>query len=103
MLDRAPTPATRAVDNRHGYAMLLMVLGSVAISFGGLVLRSIEVANTWQINVYRSFGMLVAIAAIVTIQNRGHFIATLLSVGRFGMLAGVLLCELGGQYRMPLS
>ena len=75
--------------------MLLMVLGSVAISFGGLILRSIEVADTWQINVYRSLGMFVAIAAIVAIQNRGRFLVTLLSVGRFGLLAGILLAGAG--------
>jgi len=95
MRDQATLPATPAVDSRHGYAMLLMVLGSVAISFGGLVLRSMEVADTWHIHVYRSFGMLVAIAAIVAIQNRGRFFATLLSVGRFGILAGVLLAGAG--------
>jgi drug/metabolite transporter, DME family len=95
MQDQAVLPATHEIDSRHGYAMLLMVLGSVAISFGGLVLRSIEVADTWQINVYRSFGMLVAITAIVAIQNRGRFFATLLSVGRFGILAGVLLAGAG--------
>jgi drug/metabolite transporter (DMT)-like permease len=95
MRDQATIPSTHAVDSRHGYAMLLMVLGSVAISFGGLVQRSIEVATPWLINVYRSIGLIVAIAAIVAIQNRGRFFATLLSVGRFGILAGVLLAGAG--------
>ncbi len=95
MQDQATIPSAHAVDSRHGYAMLLMVLGSVAISFGGLVQRSIEVATPWQINVYRSLGLIVAIAAIVAIQNRGRFFATLLSVGRFGILAGVLLACAG--------
>ena len=95
MRDQAALPATHEVDSRHGYAILLMVLGSVAISFGGLILRSIEVADTWQINVYRSFGMFVAIAAIVAIQNRGRFFAALLSIGRYGVLAGVLLAGAG--------
>jgi drug/metabolite transporter (DMT)-like permease len=39
--------------------------------------------------------MFVAIAAIVAIQNRGRIFATLLSVGRFGILAGVLLAGAG--------
>ena len=95
MRDQVSVTAGHEVDSRHGYAILLMVLGSVAISFGGLVLRKIEVADTWQINVYRSLGMLVAIAAIIAIQNRGRFFATLLSVGRFGILAGVLLAGAG--------
>jgi hypothetical protein len=55
MQDQSAVPAIHEVDSRHGYAMLLMVIGSVAISFGGLVQRNIEVATPWQINVYRSF------------------------------------------------
>jgi drug/metabolite transporter (DMT)-like permease len=95
MRDQAALPAAHEIDSRHGYAILLMVLGSVAISFGGLVQRNIEVATPWQINVYRSLGMLVAIAAIVAIQNHGRFFATLKSVGRFGILAGLLLAGAG--------
>ncbi len=87
-----------AVDSRHGYAMLLMVIGSTAISFGGLVQRSLEVASPWQINVYRSLGMIVAIGAIVAIQNRGRFVATLMSVGRYGLLAGLLLAGAGVSF-----
>ncbi len=75
--------------------MLLMALGSIAISFGGLVQRNIEIASPWQINIYRSLGLIVAIAAIVAIQNRGRFFSTLMSVGRYGILAGALLAGAG--------
>ncbi|HUV21365.1 MAG TPA: DMT family transporter [Gammaproteobacteria bacterium] len=84
-----------AIDSRHGYAMLLMALGSIAISFGGLVQRHIEVASSWQINVYRSLGMLLAITVIISIQNRGQVLATLKGVGRYGMLASALLSIAG--------
>ncbi len=95
MRDQATILSTDTTDSRHGYAILLMVLGSVAISFGGLVQRSIEVATPWQINFYRSLGLIAAITVIVAIQNRGRFFVTLLSVGRFGVLAGVLLACAG--------
>jgi drug/metabolite transporter (DMT)-like permease len=75
--------------------MLLMVLGSIAISFGGLVQRNIEVATPWQINVYRSIGMVLAIALIIMVQNRGRFFASLAGVGRFGILASALLAVAG--------
>ena len=88
-------PSLHAIDSRHGYAMLLMVIGSIAISFGGLVQRNIAVADSWQINVFRSLGMLIAIALIIAIQNRGKVIHTVLSVGRFGILAGALLSVAG--------
>jgi len=95
MLDQSSKTEALSIDSRHGYAMLLMVIGSIAISFGGLVQRNIEVATSWQINVYRSLGMLIAIALIIAIQNRGKVVATLLAVGRYGMLAGALLSVAG--------
>ncbi|NCF35805.1 MAG: EamA family transporter [Gammaproteobacteria bacterium] len=95
MNQQSELPASHAIDSRHGYAMLLMVVGSIAISFGGLVQRNIEVATPWQINVYRSLGMLLAIAFIIVIQNRGKVMTTLFSVGRFGILAGALLSVAG--------
>jgi drug/metabolite transporter (DMT)-like permease len=95
MRDQSTLASPHAVDSRHGYAMLLMALGSTAISFGGLVQRNLEVATTWQINIYRSLGLIVAIATFLAIQNRGRFFGTLLSVGRYGILAGVLLAGAG--------
>ena len=95
MPDPVAATAVHEVDSRRGYAMILMVVGSVAISFGGLLLRKMEVADTWQINVYRSLGLFVAIAVILAIQQRGRFFATLMSVGRYGLLAGMLLAGAG--------
>ncbi len=95
MLHQSNKSTTHAIDSRHGYAMLLMVVGSIAISFGGLVQRNIEVADPWQINVYRSLGMLVAIGLIIAIQNKGKFVTTVFGVGRFGILAGALLSIAG--------
>lgn len=95
MLPEPGKAGTLSIDSRHGYAMLLMVIGSIAISFGGLVQRNIEMANPWQINVYRSLGMLVAIALIIAIQNKGSIVSTVLGVGRFGLLAGILLSVAG--------
>ena len=95
--------ATYTIDTRHGYAMFLMVLGSIAISFGGLVQRSIEVADPWQINVYRSLGTLIAATLIILVQNRGQVIKTVLGVGRFGILAGILLSFAGMGFIQALT
>jgi len=91
------------VDSRHGYAMLLMVAGSVAISFGGLVQRSIEVADPWQINVYRSLGMLIATGFIITARHRHNLFDTLTGIGRLGILGGVLLSIAGITFVQALT
>ncbi len=103
MVHQFAKPDTHSTDSRHGYAMLLMVIGSIAISFGGLVQRNIEVATPWQINVYRALGMLVAIALIIAIQNKGKIITTVLGVGRFGILAGSLLSVAGICFILALT
>jgi drug/metabolite transporter (DMT)-like permease len=82
---------------------MLMVAGSVAISFGGLVQRNIEVADPWQINVYRSLGMLIAAGIIIAARHRGNLFETLTGIGRLGILGGVLLSIAGIAFVQALT
>ena len=50
---------------RRAYAIVLMLFGSVVISFGGLIIRNINTSDTWQINFYRSLAFTVAISFIL--------------------------------------
>ena len=54
------------ISPRRGYAMVLMLLGSIVISFSGLAIRNIETADNWQINFYRSiaFGLSISIVLL---------------------------------------
>jgi len=83
--------------------MMLMVAGSVAISFGGLVQRNIEFADPWQINVYRSLGMLIAASIIIGVRHRGNLLDTLTGIGRLGILGGVLLSIAGIAFVQALT
>ncbi len=83
--------------------MLLMVAGSVAISFGGLVQRNIEIADPWQINVYRSLGMLIAAGIIIGVRHRGNLFDTLTAIGQLGLLGGVLLSIAGIAFVQALT
>ena len=58
---------------RRGYAMALMLLGSIVISFGGLAIRNIELADNWQINFYRSiaFGVTIIIVLLFVMVKQG--------------------------------
>ena len=53
------------ISPRRGYAMVLMLLGSIVISFGGLAIRNIETADNWQINFYRSIAFALAISIVL--------------------------------------
>ena len=55
-----------AISPRRGYAIILMLIGSTTISLAGLAIRNIEMADNWQINLYRSlaFGLAVSIVLL---------------------------------------
>jgi drug/metabolite transporter (DMT)-like permease len=87
------TPKHEFVDisPRRGYAMVLMLVGSIVISFGGLAIRNIETADNWQINFYRSiaFGIAISIVLLFRFGKKGP--QQLKGIGLQGVLAAMLL------------
>ena len=81
------------ISPRRGYAMVLMLLGSIVISFGGLAIRNIETADNWQINFYRSiaFGVTISIVLLFRYGKAGP--QQLKGIGLEGILAAMLLAS----------
>lgn len=80
-----------AIAPRRGFAMGLLVACSVVISFAGLILRSMEDADVWQINFYRSVAFIGAITVILVFQYRQNIVTHVLRIGRPGLIGGVML------------
>lgn len=97
------TSLPHAVDSRRSYAMLLMVMGSVVISFGGLVQRNIEFADPWQVTLYRAIGMFGAVIVIIGFNYRGRLLSTLTGIGGLGLLAAALVSVAGIGFVQALS
>ncbi len=78
-------------------ALLLVIASSVANSANGLVVRSLESADAWQIVFYRSWFLAGALAVVFAMQSRGRVRAALrdlrpwMVVGSF-MIAAVNTC-----------
>ncbi len=96
---RAAAPAAP----RRSFAMGLMVVSSVLISFGGLIMRNIEAADTWQINFHRSLAFLAAVALILAIQYRRDTLVRVRAIGRPGLVGGVLLAVAGIAFIQALT
>jgi len=97
------TTNQHTIDSRHGYAMLIMTAGSIAISFGGLVQRNIEIADAWQTIFYRSLGMMIGMIFIIAFQYRGRVLSTVTGVGQLGLLGGALLSVAGITFVQALT
>lgn len=92
-----------AVPSRRVYAMGLMVFSSVVISFGGLIMRSFERADPWQINFYRSVALITAITLILVFRYRRQSLAKVRGIGGLGVVGGVLLAMAGITFLQSLS
>ncbi len=82
--------------------MMLMIVSSVIISFGGLIVRNIELADAWQINIYRSLSLIVAIFCILLFQCRSRTFTELRSIGYAGVWAGAILAVTGIAFMQAL-
>ncbi len=88
----SPTPDSAAVP-RHRVAVALITLGSCVMSLGGLIVRSMEGATSWQIVFYRGVALSVGMTIVLVVQNRGRIRAIttqFASAGRWAALAGLL-------------
>jgi drug/metabolite transporter (DMT)-like permease len=72
-----------------------MVVSSTVISFGGLVLRNIDDADSWQINLYRAVALTTVISLILLFQYRRHTLYHIRKVGRAGLVGGAMLSVAG--------
>ena len=88
---------------RRVFAMVLMVVSSVAISFGGLIIRNMENANPWQINFYRSIALMIAVTIILLFQYRRLAITHVKGIGRPGIVGGVMLAMAGITFLQSLA
>ncbi len=57
----------------RSFALGAMLVTSVVMSFNGLIVRNIEAAGPWQINIYRSIAFIITILIIYKIQRRWQF------------------------------
>lgn len=96
------TPSKIQTD-RRAFAMMLMVVGSVVISFGGLIVRNIEMADAWQINFYRSIAFVGAILIVIALEHRGQTVARIRAIGFPGIWAGFILGIAGVAFMQALT
>ncbi|WP_338548799.1 DMT family transporter [Roseovarius phycicola] len=88
-------PETPPQPTRRAWAMGLMIVSSVGISFSGLVIRTIEEADVWQINLYRSIALITMVALIMVLRHGGAAPDRIRGIGRPGLLAGLMLACAG--------
>ena len=70
---------------------ILVLLGALCLSFGGIIVKSFEGANLWQILFWRQFFFSIVVALYLLISFKKNFFKSFRSSGLPGVIAGVFL------------
>ena len=76
---------------RRAYAMVLMLIGSTVISFSGLTIRNIHLADNWQINFYRSIAFGITISIVLLFRYGKRAPQQFTGLGLKGFWTGAML------------
>ena len=70
---------------------ILVFLGAVTLSFGGLIVKSFEGSTLWQILFWRSFFFCIVIIIFLLINYKKKFFSSIISSGLPGIIGGIIL------------
>tara|TARA_B100001123_G_scaffold135189_1_gene156795 strand:- start:351 stop:1238 length:888 start_codon:yes stop_codon:yes gene_type:complete len=70
---------------------LLIFLGAFCLSFGGLIVKSFESANLWQILFWRQIFFAIVVALYLLISYKKNFFKSFYNSGLSGFIAGFIL------------
>ena len=88
-------PDLNASILRCGYAMSLMVFGSVVISLTWLIMRGIDGAEALQVNFYRRLALSVTIFGVMLWRFGRRAPQNIIAVGKPGLLTRCFLAPAG--------
>jgi len=69
----------------------MVLMGSVAISFAGVLVRMIETADALQINFYRAVAQMGFVLLVLVVQHRSNVLSKIMAVGLPGVFGGLAL------------
>jgi drug/metabolite transporter (DMT)-like permease len=70
---------------------LLVIIGALCLSFGGIIVKSFEGANLWQILFWRQFFFTLIVATYLFFIYKKNFLKVFYKSGVPGLVAGVFL------------
>jgi len=67
---------------------ILVLMGALCLSFGGIIVKSFEGANLWQILFWRQFFFSIVVALYLLITFKKNFFKSFHDSGLPGIIAG---------------
>ena len=84
-------------------ALLLVIASSVANSGSGLIVRSIDSADAWQVIFWRSCFLTISLVAVFSVQSRGRVRASLRELRPWALLGSVAIAAVNICFILSLT
>ena len=89
--------------DHYRLALLLVIASSVANSAGGLIVRSMDSADAWQIIFWRSCFLVIALGIVFGFQSRGRVRAALRELRPWALLGSVAMAAVNTCFILSLT
>ena len=77
--------------SNHNLSILFLIAGAAGISFSGLIMRNINIADPWQIAFYRALAFIFPITLILFHRHGLGIVTNIKKIGYPGMVGGFFL------------
>ena len=77
--------------SNQNFSVLILIIASIGISFGGLIMRNIYYANAWQISFFRSLGFIFSLTIVFLVKYKLKLFLKFKKIGWMGILGTLFL------------
>ena len=79
------------MERRYGYGVSLVIVGGVFLSTSGILLRSLESADGWQVLFYRGIAFSLTLFLLLLMRYRSGIFSAFRAIGKPGLWAALVL------------
>ena len=79
------------MERRYGYGVSLVIVGGVFLSTSGILLRSLESADGWQVLFYRGIAFSLTLFLLLLMRYRCGIFSAFRAIGKPGLWAALVL------------
>ena len=77
--------------NSKYHSIILLIIATTGISFGGLIIRNLDSSDAWQVAFYRGLGFVITFIFILIYRYKKYCFKSIMNTSYYGLIGGIFL------------
>ena len=77
--------------NSKYHSIILLIIATTGISFGGLIIRNLDSSDAWQVAFYRGLGFVITFIFILIHRYKKDCFNSIMNTSYYGLIGGIFL------------